>query len=154
MRIILSVLALVFFASPPAAAACTEMWCLEGLRVDLAGTSWPAGEYRFIIDADGRSRSCTARLPFPDCESLHAACSAPGVTIGESGCALPPEQQSFSDITLQNIPQSFSVRIEHDSGKVFEYQGDVQRMCTFPNGPQCDERQCCSAVLDTNVVWK
>lgn len=135
------------------AMACTQMWCQEGLTLDLNSDEWPAGDYYFAINLDGKLTNCKAKLPFKNCES-NVTCNTKDVTIGESGCALPPEQHSFNAILSQQAPSDVAVAIRRADGKYFVWDNSPQKICTFPNGARCDERECCSVYSEINIVWE
>ncbi len=146
-------LALLLAASPAKAEqACTEMWCQEGLMLQLKSTDWPAGEYLFAINMDGAVTNCTGSLPFKTCDGS-VTCDSTDVTIGESGCALP-EGHAFHAIMSPKTPEHLTVSIKRGDGKSFAFDSAVNQQCGFPNGTACDKRQCCSAVMDAQVEWK
>lgn len=151
-RIFLAIALLFTFSPAQAEKACTQMWCQEGLMLSLKGDDWPAGKYDFTVDMDGKVTTCTGALPFKTCDGS-VKCDNDAVTIGESGCALP-SGHTFHGIMSQQTPQHLAVTITREDGKVFSWSGDVSRQCGFPNGEQCDKKQCCSAVMDAQVEWK
>lgn len=148
------VLCLLLMLATPALAqkACTEMWCQEGLMLQLQGGDWPAGDYEFTIGLDGAVTHCKGSLPFKTCDGS-VTCDTKDVTIGESGCALP-DGHTFHAILSQKTPANLSVTIMRGDGKAFSYQSPVQKQCGYPNGKECDPRECCSAVMETPVEWK
>ncbi|MCC7259962.1 MAG: hypothetical protein IT567_02900 [Alphaproteobacteria bacterium] len=155
-RIIFLTAILIAFIANPARAdegrACTQMWCQEGFALNLDGGTWPAGSYRFVITADGQRITCEGRLPFASCDST-TRCDSDAVLIGESGCALPANAQSFHMIQMPKPPAHIAVDITHSSGKHFHYENAVQPQCGYPNGKGCDPHPCCSATMSTSVVW-
>jgi len=76
-------------APPPASgdpasggAGCTEMGCQSGFQVELQpGSRWPAGHYRFDIEADGVAQQCEVTLPLQACEA------GPSVRCSGASCA-------------------------------------------------------------------
>ncbi len=153
----LAVAAVVILASVAQAEmiACTQRWCQEGLTVNLQGTEWPTGDYIFKVKADEQEFICTSKLPFTDCETSAVTCDKEGVSIGASGCALPPEGHSFHGVMMNNADiKQISVDIMHSNGKKASFTSPVAAQCGYPNGEQCDSHQCCSAVLDAPVVWQ
>ncbi len=149
----LILLALLFIATPAQAEkACTEMWCQEGLMLQLKGIDWPAGDYQFTVDMDGARTVCKGSLPFKTCDGS-VTCDTTDITIGESGCALP-EGHTFHAILSPKTPKHLTVSITRGDGKSFAYDSVVNQQCGFPNGAECDKRQCCSAVIDAQVDWK
>ncbi len=152
--LLLAVLLLIGSASTAQAQkACTQMWCQEGLTVNLKADTWLAGNYEFVVTADDRTVTCKSSLPFKSCEG-NTACNGEGVMIGESGCALPPEAHSFHAIMLPVIPENIKITVTHQSGKTFSYQTPLEKSCFFPNGEGCDPKPCCSAVADFGLDWK
>lgn len=154
MPVFLFALFALFLTAPPAAAqqACTEMWCQEGLTLNLNGSDWPAGRYTFTVSLDGATTHCTGSLPFKSCEG-NVTCDTQDVTIGESGCALPVGH-SFHAIMSQKTPQHLNVAITRADGKTFSFDSAVEKKCFYPNGEGCDPRPCCSAVLQADVAWE
>jgi hypothetical protein len=76
--------------------SCTEMGCDDGLSISFASSVKTAGHYEFALVADGQSITCTTSLPLAPCgASTQPNCDAPGVGVLESGCALPPAEQSL-----------------------------------------------------------
>jgi hypothetical protein len=133
--------------------ACTAMWCQEGLTVNFTGKDWPEGKYQFEIQAGGTTTRCQGHLPFNGCED-HTTCDREGITIMESGCMLPDVEQSFAGIMMKTIPTAITLRVRHESGKKFEFSSPVARQCGYPNGKQCDKKECCSGVLNAPVIWR
>src|SRR5688500_14606835 len=85
--------------------ACTEIGCSDGLFVRVTpGAPWPHGAYRFVVEADGVTTTCTGALPLADCSTRAITCDREGVSITESGCALPPSEHAFGDLQLPGTP--------------------------------------------------
>ena len=118
--------------------ACTAIGCHDGLVVSVTPTSsWPHGEYRFTIEADGKTTTCTGRLPLPDCDTRALTCDDDDVSIGESGCALPATDHAFSDIVLPSGPASVTVTIELDGQALATQAWTPAYQTVQPNGPGC-----------------
>jgi len=132
--------------------ACTQMWCMEGYTLELNAAQWPQGQYAFKIIADDEVYQCEGSLPFNGCGAPAVTCSADGIMIGESGCALPAETHGFSSLHLSEIPDNIAVTISGPAGS-FMYEDKVQKQCGFPNGEECDPRACCSAMHSVDVRW-
>jgi hypothetical protein len=146
--------AVFFLSSPVYARTCTEIGCVEGLTAWLqANACWTAGSYRFIIQADEKTMQCEGTLPFSSCDGVSVHCDSDEVTIGESGCALPPNAHSFDTVQLRHIPQKFSLIIEH-AGRRSQYNSVVTPSCGYPNGKECDKQACCSAILEVPLNWR
>lgn len=149
--------ALLLLALPAKAAeetkACTQMWCQEGLTLNLNGDEWPAGDYYFAVNLDGKLTNCKGTLPFKNCQSS-VVCNTKDITIGESGCALPPANHSFNAILSPQAPTDVVIAIRRADGKYFFWENAAQKICTYPNGAKCDARECCSVYSEVKVVWE
>jgi hypothetical protein len=132
--------------------ACTQMWCVEGYTLQFNAAQWPQGQYAFKIIADDKVYQCEGALPFNGCDAPAVTCSAAGVQIGESGCAMPAKTHGFSGLYLSDIPDNIAVTVSGPAGS-FMYEGAVQKQCSFPNGEACDPRACCSAMHSVDVRW-
>lgn len=120
--------------------ACTEIGCDNGLMLNfLADSGWQPGNYRVVVDVDGQPVSCHGSLPLPACESGGGfQCDSPDVRLGESGCALPPEQQGLSDIHLETTSATeVSVTIERDGQLMATTVLKPSFQRVQPNGPDC-----------------
>jgi len=133
--------------------ACTEMWCQEGLTLQFDGGNWPKGEYVFKVNMDGAVTTCRGALPFKTCKG-NVICDSDNIRIGESGCALPEEAHLFYGILSQKTPAHIAITIARGDGRKFSYEADVRSQCFYPNGPHCDARQCCSAVISVPLSWQ
>ena len=128
--------------------ACTEMGCTNGLilRVDPA-KDWKSGNYVFEFVLDGRRVTCRGELPLKPCEEPSIRCDKPGISIMESGCALPKTAHAFGDIQVEGDPRKIMARITHN-GKTIVTRTIAPRYTTSqPNGPGCDP-VCRSAQYD------
>jgi hypothetical protein len=136
-------------APAPAARACTEIGCVDGLRIALEPSArWPAGEYRFDFVVDGRPASCTGKLPLPACEQGGAlTCTGVPVQIGESGCALPASEHGFSDVGLTSSPARVKITISRDGQPIAERELSPVYQRSQPNGPDCPP--VCNSASDT-----
>lgn len=132
---------------------CTQMWCQEGLTINLNGSDWPAATYDFVVMLDGKATRCSATLPFKNCETS-VTCNNSNVTIGESGCALEAHAHSFNSITSKLSPEQVGFAIRRSDGKFFAWERESQKICTYPNGAKCDTRECCSVYAEVDVVWE
>lgn len=133
---------------------CTEMWCNEGLVVDLQANAWPAGEYTFKVQSDDAvAVTCKAALPLNPCEEQSVTCDGEGVLIGQSGCALSADQHYFNEVRIVPPPKFYSLDITAPNGKTFHTDGAVEAECSYPNGEQCDIRQCCAAQTNAVINW-
>jgi hypothetical protein len=122
----------------PQPRACTEIGCIDGLRVSLTPTDrWPAGNYVFQIDTDAGSATCRGSLPLPPCGTAGLQCTGVPVQIGESGCALPPDAHGFSDMTFSSAPKRLKVRITRDEQPLVEREIQPVYQRVQPNGEGC-----------------
>lgn len=143
-------------ASPkPPPQACTEIGCSDGLTVALSPSSgWRAGMYRFEIDVDGQVTTCEGSLPLRACSagpSLRCTPAGDRVSIGESGCALPPEQHGFSELRVGAPPaRSVKVTVTRDGAKLVEQTLAPQYRTVQPNGPSCPP--ICRQASETLVI--
>jgi hypothetical protein len=112
---------------------------MNGLTLALEPTaSWPAGRYEFEFTMDGRSATCTGVLPLPACDAGRAlSCVGAPVSIGESGCAMPPSTHAFSDIMLSDSPAQVSIVIRHDERELLRETLSPVYQRSQPNGPGC-----------------
>lgn len=118
--------------------ACTEIGCTDGLVIAVTPmSSWPHGAYRFTIDADGTTITCTGALPLPDCGTPAMTCDAGGVGIGESGCALPDGEHAFSDIVFASSPKAVTLTVTRDDQPLATQSWTPTYVTSQPNGPDC-----------------
>lgn len=155
MRIILALFAVIALSRAAAAQdaflMCTQMWCDEGLRVTFDAAKWPAGDYKIELLADDKSIKCTATLPFKDCEGGQFTCDSPDLQVTTEGCALPKDQHKLGGIWMQIPPQKVMLTLTQPDGKKSSLDTAVDPQCSWPNGEQCDERECCSAQYTLSV---
>jgi len=128
-------------SSDPGGKVCTQMGCINGLHVNLAKvTPWTAGNYTFALELDGTPVTCTGALPLPACDQGAALrCDVEGkVQIGESGCALPPEQHGFSDIQISGAPAKVKLTITREDQQLHSGELAPTYVTSRPNGPGCE----------------
>ena len=128
-------------SSDPGGKVCTQMGCIDGLHVNLAKvTPWTAGNYTFALELDGTPVTCTGALPLPACDQGAALrCDVEGkVQIGESGCALPPEQHGFSDIQISGAPAKVKLTITREDQQLHSGELAPTYVTSRPNGPGCE----------------
>lgn len=138
---------------PAGGKVCTQIGCIDGYRVELKkATPWTPGVYTFTADLDGKVIECKGSLPLQACEAGPSlSCTEDGkLQIGESGCALPPAQQGFSDIMISGAPQRVKLTIAQDDKPL--YSGDLtpNYITSKPNGEGC-EPTCNSAAGEVAV---
>ncbi len=127
------------------ATPCTAIGCNDGYRIDITpNAAWPAGEYRYTVELDGRNVTCTGSLPLQPCARPSITCDGEGVSITESGCALEPDQQAFGGISIDELPKNVHLRIEHDGLALVDQDLTADYTVSQPNGPDCAP-VCCSA---------
>jgi hypothetical protein len=120
---------------------CTEIGCIGGLRVELQPASgWAPGSYTFTFALDGAPVTCTGALPLQACDAGPSlTCDVPGrVQIGESGCALPPEQHGFADIMVPGSPAKLELTITRDGQQLYAGGITPTYVESQPNGPGCE----------------
>ncbi|MBL9105450.1 MAG: hypothetical protein JNL82_31230 [Myxococcales bacterium] len=130
---------------PPAAGgprACTEIGCINGLRVTMdKATAWAAGGYTFEIGVEGTKITCKGALPLKACDAGPSLQCDPAdrVTIGESGCALPPESHGFSDIQFGGgePPREVELKIMKDGEALHTARLSPTYKTVQPNGAGC-----------------
>lgn len=123
----------------PAPRACTEIGCEDGLRIELVRAAWPAGNYRVQLDVDGTTTTCSGQLPLRPCEQGPSFnCEGAPVRFGESGCALPAEAHSITDINLPTTSaQRVTLTLEHDGALIGTTTLTPEYNEQRPNGPDC-----------------
>ena len=117
---------------------CTEKGCLDGLHVEVDPQVWPKGRYQLEIEADGKKSTCEATLPLPACGTRAVTCKGDvEVMVGESGCALPPEQQGLGPFNFKGKPSKVSIRVKRDGKEVGKAGLSPAYKTVQPNGPDC-----------------
>ena len=114
------------------------MGCIDGLTIELKAESWPAGAYGFRVRLDDETITCTGALPLPECGSPALSCDGPGVTITESGCALPPDQHAFGEIVIDAHPDEVEVGLDYAGKTRVGYTSKPIYSTVRPNGPDCE----------------
>jgi len=130
----------IFLSSPAKAQqACTEIGCVDGLTISTEGMDWPAGYYKlkFLLN-NKASVECHGTLPLKPCpEGPSFSCNKQGITIGESGCALPKKAHAISDIRINAFPQKIVATIMRNGSTVHLRTLRPVYQTTQPNGPNC-----------------
>lgn len=134
-------------SAPGFQRACTQMWCREGVTINLPISNTP-GQYRFVVVADGERYTCDGVLPLSRCGTPSARCDKPGISVGESGCALPAQQQHFNGLFLEKVPRQLEIDVSTPGRPAIQVSGPVMPQCFYPNGQQCDPRPCCQAQVN------
>jgi hypothetical protein len=142
-------------SSSPPQTGCTEIGCNDGLTVTFAPNSgWAPGSYRFVVDIDGQTTTCEGMLPLKDCDvgpSLQCSPASGRLGIGESGCALPPAQQGFSELHLGVPPaQSVTITVSRDGSELVQKTLTPQYKTSQPNGPNCEP--VCQTASETLMI--
>ena len=138
--------------STSGARDCNDIGCVNSfwLRV-LPRSSWPEGAYRFVFDVDGHTLTCAGSLPLKPCGEASLTCDGAGVSIGESGCALPASAQSFSDMRFGNYPIALSVDVFLSDASIAHAAYQPSYQVGQPNGAGCTP-VCCGASADLTVT--
>lgn len=121
--------------------ACTKIGCENGVRMTLTkATPWVPGTYAFAFELDGEPVECKGALPLQACDAGPSLSCTPDavVQVGESGCALPPEQHGFSDITVRGEPKQVTLKILHDDKPLASADITPNFLTSQPNGPGCE----------------
>ncbi len=118
---------------------CTQMGCIDGYTLEVSPAAWPKGKYVLSLEADGKRSTCEATLPLPACDKGRAVtCKGDvEVLVGESGCALPPEQQGLGPLTFKGAPAKVSVAITRGGKEVGKGTFTPTYKTVQPNGPDC-----------------
>lgn len=131
--------------------ACTAIGCQNGYNLDVSPSSgWAPGAYLFELIVDGRVVNCGGSIPLKACGEPSFSCSADGVRLGESGCALEPTQQGIASILFDGFPLALFVRVRRDGEQLVKAELSPVYALGQPNGPGCDPI-CCGA-SDTLTV--
>jgi hypothetical protein len=140
VMLLIIIAALLLVASPAQAQqACTEMGCMNGLTIDVPlDYRWQPGAYVFDFNLDGKAVRCTGSLPLKSCDQPSITCSAEGVMIMESGCALPKNGHGFGMITIDSSPASASIKITRSGQMIAQNSWKPAYQITRPNGPRCE----------------
>jgi len=126
--------------------ACTLIGCEDGLKVQLRPASgWPAGEYRFEIQAEGVRVTCRGSIPLTACTGgpslpRTVTCDPEDVIrIVESGCALPAQAQGFPELWFDPKfrPRKLEITITRDGQIVAGANLVPSFQKVYPNGPEC-----------------
>lgn len=119
--------------------ACTQIGCTDGLVVSMPmDHRWTAGEYIFDFSVDGRQVRCVGALPLKPCGQNSVLCDGEGMTIVESGCALPEESHGFGDIVLDTSPEQVILVISRNGKAIAHGDWKPEYLASRPNGPGCD----------------
>jgi len=140
-------------SNDPGGKVCTQIGCLNGLRISLNKvTPWTAGNYSFAFELDGAPVTCSGSLPLPACDQGAALrCDVDEkVQVGESGCALPPEQHGFADIQVLGEPARVKLTIRREDQQLLAEELTPTYVRSRPNGPDC-EPECSSASAELNL---
>jgi hypothetical protein len=129
------------------------MGCSSGFALSLEPSSkWPAGDYRFEIEADGASQVCEVTLPLRSCATGPSVkCTGASLaTIGESGCALDAREHGLSSIQLQGTPLKMKIAISRQGKALVAQDLAPAYRWVQPNGPGCGP-QCLQASATMRV---
>lgn len=138
--------------SGPAGKMCTEIGCVNGLRIALEkATPWAAGNYVFAFDVEGTKITCRGALPLKACDAGPSLQCDPGdrVQIGESGCALEAAAQGFADIHFMGgaPPRAVELTIIKDDQPLHTAELSPTYKTTQPNGAGCEPT--CNSASET-----
>lgn len=150
----MSPLLLLLLACPPggdtgSTGACTDVGCIDG--VDAGFSLTEPGSYTIVAEElpEGVTTTCTASLPFDGTEG----CTGPG-SIGLSGTALPPDQQSIEGMAFPSTAmEQLHLTITRDSASILDETYDVAYATLQPNGPDCPPT-CSYASVEVTVAGR
>jgi len=138
----ISALLLSFISGFPAAAAprsCTQMGCESGVFIDLEHRGqWAPGAYVFHFILDGRDVRCAGELPLPPCGTNAIRCDHEGVSIVESGCALPRSAHGFGRVRIDGFPAKLAFEITRGEKRIGLLRSRPVYNDVRPNGPNCE----------------
>lgn len=149
---LLALCAVIFLPAPSfAQQACTEIGCVNGLTISMGQMTWPKGHYTIQFLINNKSPvECKGVLPLKPCaEGPSFHCNVTGVTIGESGCALPEKAHGLSDIRIAAVVGKVVMTITKDMKPFMIRTFKPEYVTSRPNGPQC-EPVCTSATVSLN----
>ncbi len=137
----------------PRPDACTEMGCYSGLHLSVRPSdAWPHGDYRYVLDLDGRTVTCEGSLPLKRCGIQSMTCSDAAVTVVESGCALDASTHAFGDVQISDAPSRVHLTIEHDGKAIADADFTPKYRRVQPNGPGCGP-VCCQAADQVTLAF-
>lgn len=124
----------------PSIVGCTAIGCQNGLHLTWAQGPWKPGAYTIEVSLDGTKVTCEGQLPLPACESGAGFHCSPGASLrlGESGCALPPEQHGLAGIDIDTMPEHVRVAVRRGGVEVGAQELTPQYKEGRPNGPECE----------------
>lgn len=120
--------------------ACTEIGCQNGLHLTWDQGPWKPGPYTIEVTLDGTKVTCEGKLPLPACDAGPGFKCTPGASLrlGESGCALPPEQHGLGGIDIDTMPAQVRIVVRRDGVEVGAQEITPKYQESRPNGPQCE----------------
>jgi hypothetical protein len=141
-KIILGLMSFCLLTSGAAQAqerACTQIGCMNGLTLQVdPDYDWKRGQYEFEFVLDNRKVRCWGELPLNAYgEGSTVSCNKQGVTITESGCALPETRQGFGDIYIEGEPRRVMVRVSYNNRAIVTRSISADYKISRPNGPGC-----------------
>jgi hypothetical protein len=121
---------------------CTQIGCVDGLTLKVFPTHrWQPGDYLFEFELEGEKLSCKGQLPFRSClEARNVQCSSERVRIVQTGCALPPAEHGFGNITIADGPRQIRIKIKRNDKITMERSLTPRYTILTPNGPECPPR--------------
>jgi hypothetical protein len=126
--------------------SCTTIGCGAPFDVRFVRPTWPAGQYRVEVTADGRTGACQVSLPFASCQVAVPCEGAKAWFLGLSGCALPTADHSLSGVTFNDSrPAQVTVTVSQDGRQLASQTFQPAYTDSWPNGKDCDEVPCRTA---------
>lgn len=115
--------------------ACTLIGCESGFRVDLQTSTWAAGTWKVEAKVGGDIRTCSVTLPLP--ANGQATCTGK-LTLGTSGSALAPAQQSLTSVHLSDTPTAVTLTVFRDATSQVSKDFAPAYTTSQPNGAGCE----------------
>jgi hypothetical protein len=137
--------------------SCTEIGCSDGASLQLRPVDgrWAEGQYTLTLAAEGRSHTCSLRLPddlparfstaSPDCGIGSTALFQPEVECTEtrsrdtvSQSCTPLDGRFTLDLSLEGTPATMSVELRRDDQVLIDERIELSYEASRPNGPGCE----------------
>lgn len=118
---------------------CTMIGCYNGFTASLDTKGpLPPGHYTVDVEADGVRGSYEVDIPLPPCDTRGKYTGELKFGVGESGCALPPDQHTLSEVHLETLPKEVKIRIVRTGTVLADVAFTPAYRESRPNGPDCE----------------
>lgn len=115
--------------------ACTLIGCESGFQVNLQTAAWASGTWKVEAKVGAETRTCSVTLPLPS--NGQATCSGK-LTLGTSGSALAPSQQSLTGVHLSDTPTAVTLTVFRDGTLQASKDFAPTYATSQPNGAGCE----------------